>query len=78
MEDAHLLDTLRQIREDIKDGFQQVHVRLDALNGRLRETEANVAVLEDRATRDMTARVGGGLSLMVAAIGALYQYLKGH
>lgn len=78
MEDAHLLDTLRQIREDIKDGFQQVHVRLDALNGRLRETEANVAVLEDRATRDMTARVGGGLSLMVATIGALYQYLKGH
>ena len=64
-----LLDT-------IQDGFRGVHTRLDAINGRLRSTEQDIAVLNDRSNRDNTARVGAGASALVAGLGALWHWLK--
>jgi hypothetical protein len=52
-DDARELD---QIHQTLRDGFAGIHERLDALNGRTRAVETEVAVLKDRDTRDPTAR----------------------
>lgn len=55
--------------------------RLDRINGRLRETETRVAVLEDRETRELTAarslasRWGAGIAAIVS--GAVTYLLGG-
>lgn len=50
MEPTHLLEMLREVRTDLREGFDGVHDRLDALNGRTRQNEQDIAVLRDRAT----------------------------
>jgi hypothetical protein len=64
-------DWLNAMRQDIKDGIEGVHERLDELNSRTRKAENQIAVLEDRGHRDTTARVQG-LGGLAAAAGALF------
>ena len=58
----------------VERGFDQVLGRLDQLNGRVRDTEQRVAVLEDRDGRDLqaarmsAARWGGGIAAIIAGI----------
>jgi len=55
--------------------------RLDQINGRLRDTETRVAVLEDRDSRDVatarnvSSRWGGGIAAIVS--GAVSYFLGG-
>ena len=46
-----------RLRDDIK-GVQD---RLDLINGRMRQAESDIAVLQDRGTRDPGARWSAGL-----------------
>jgi hypothetical protein len=64
---------LDQLREQIRDGFAGTHARLDALNGRVRENETAIAVLEDRGTRDPAARWGAGIAI---AAGVAWEGVK--
>jgi ABC-type transporter Mla subunit MlaD len=51
MTEPVLVRELEQIRDSLRDGFSGVHERLDTINGRLRQTESAVCVLEDRSDR---------------------------
>ena len=57
-------DVLFQLlRDDIKEGFREVNERLDGLNGRVRMTEQEVAVLKDRGGRRTAAWGGAGVAV---------------
>jgi pyrimidine operon attenuation protein/uracil phosphoribosyltransferase len=71
LEREEFRDWLITIRQDIKDGIEGVHERLDELNSRTRKAENQIAVLEDRGNRDTTARVQG-IGGLAAAAGALF------
>ena len=70
------MSDLTILHDTIRDGFQGVHDRLDLINGRLRQTEQDVAVLHDRSSRDSTARVGAGVSAIMAALSAFWSWVK--
>lgn len=57
------LDRLYKLMDD---GFNGVHSRLDALNGRTRENEQDIAVLKDRG--GSAARWGAGASAALVAL----------
>lgn len=59
MTEPVLVRELEEIRDSLRDGFRGVHDRLDAVNGRLRDNESAVCVLEDRSER--TERILGAL-----------------
>lgn len=56
--------------ELIRGDIHGVHERLDALNGRTRANEQDIAVLKERspATKGEAARWGGGLGVGVVAV----------
>ena len=57
---------VEQIREDIRG----VHTRLDALNGRTRKTESDIAVLQERSGGTWLGAVAGGFTGGFTAVGA--------
>jgi hypothetical protein len=64
----------------LRDDIHGVHDRLDALNGRTRTNEKDIAVLQDRATqesKDPTARYGALGGIVAATGGILYHWFKG-
>lgn len=69
------MSELDRLYELMDDGFKGVHARLDQLNGRTRENEKAIAVLQDRGVRskDTTARVIGGGAAMA---GFMVEILK--
>ncbi len=70
---------LEAIRDVMTDGFAGVHSRLDTLNGRVRETEEMVSVLEDRSQRNETGigSLGDRLALLQTKGCAVGQVLHG-
>lgn len=46
-----LRDLMRDMKEEVRDGFKGVHDRLDELNGRTRKAENLLAVHEERWQR---------------------------
>lgn len=64
-------EAVRLIREDVKG----VNDRLDALNGRTREAEQQIAVLEERTSARAAALLGGGVGgVVIAAVEAVKWY----
>ena len=66
---------MQLIREDIRG----VHSRLDTINGRVRNTETEIAVLKDRGTektKDPAARWGAAGAIVAGALTALYQWVS--
>lgn len=74
-----MMGEMDRLYERMDRGFEQLNDRLDELNGRTRTSEQKIAVLEDRGVRssDPSARVGAGVSGLIAAVSALWSYLKG-
>jgi hypothetical protein len=69
----HALNT---ISVAVDRGFERVNNRLDAMNGQVREHGEDIAVLQDRGSRDMSARwgaVGNGAATAAVALWALLQ-----
>lgn len=66
--------------EYIREGIDGVHARLDALNGRTRTNETDIAVLKDRSA---DARKAGGLwgagagAFVGGVLAVLYQTFGG-
>jgi pyrimidine operon attenuation protein/uracil phosphoribosyltransferase len=75
LEREEFRDWLITIRQDIKDGIEGVHERLDELNSRTRKAENQIAVLEDRGHRDTTARAQGLGGMVASAAALLWQWL---
>lgn len=69
-DDTAILVELRYLRA----GVDGINARLDGLNGRVRENEIDIAVLQDRAAqtkseaRASAAKWGAGLGAFVAAL----------
>lgn len=57
----------------LRDDIKGVHTRLDHLNGRTREVEGKVKVLESERSSDPVARWGAGIG---AALSAALAYFK--
>ena len=53
--------------ELLRNDIHGVHERLDTLNGRTRRAEQDIAVLKDRGTHDVIARVVAGIGAALAA-----------
>ena len=66
------MDAQQQLLDErhvaIMDGLAQIHVRLDLLNGRTRESERHIAVLDDRSNRTNTVSISALSAVVVAAI----------
>ena len=69
-------DLFQRLRDDMKTGFSGIHERLDQLNGRVRDTETDVAVLKDRNGRRATIWGGGAGAGVVATVEAIRAYFK--
>ena len=52
----------------VMDGLAKIHVRLDLLNGRTRESERHIAVLDDRSSRTNAVSISALSAVVVAAI----------
>jgi hypothetical protein len=63
--------------ELLRNDIAGVHERLDELNGRTRVVENKVAVLEDRGSRDTTARVQGLGGIVASAASFIYAWFRG-
>lgn len=61
-------DDWKELKEDVSAGFAGMHRRLDEQNGRVRATEVAIAVLQDRGTRDPTARWTAAIGVFVVAV----------
>lgn len=75
--------TNEELAELMKDGFQGINVRLDALNGRTRlnseaivEIRAVAAERDKQGSKDMNARITAAAAGIVAGLGALWQYIQ--
>lgn len=55
------------LRQDMKEGFQRVCDRLDQMNGRVRHTETDLAVLKATVGRK-AAWLGGGTGAAIVAL----------
>lgn len=72
---------LTQLDQAVERHADRIVLRLDRLNGRVRQTETRTAVLEDRATQDLRiarqagSRWGAGIAAVVS--GALAYWLHG-
>ena len=64
--------TIDELKDILEAGFQGTHARLDALNGRTRQNELDLAILKDRAERGgwLGALTGGTLAGVVVGIKA--------
>lgn len=63
---------LDRIYERMDRGFVDLNERLDALNGRTRVNETDIAVLKDRSSSGVAAACGGGVAgAIVAAVEAM-------
>ena len=56
------MSELDRLYERMDRGFSELNMRLDAINGRVRENERTIAVLEAKSGSDPTARWTGGLA----------------
>lgn len=65
--------------EDIKAGIHGIHSRLDALNGRTRSAEQDIAVLRDRSniSKGSAAAWGGGISGLVVGLVEIVKWFTG-
>jgi hypothetical protein len=61
------------LRSDIRG----VHERLDGLNGRTRQAEQAIAVLQSQATKDPAARYSAIGAAAAALAGGIWTWLKG-
>ena len=52
----------------VMDGLDKINTRLDALNGRTRENERHIAVLDDRSGRSNAVSISALSAVIVAAI----------
>ena len=52
----------------VMDGLAKINVRLDLLNGRTRENERHIAVLDDRSGRSNAVAISALSAVIVAAI----------
>lgn len=74
--------TNEDLRDAIDRGFARMELRFDALNGRVRKNEQDVAVLQDRSDRaevemqQATAKHGTISAIVGAISGALTGFLK--
>lgn len=74
-------EDLREVRdlimERLEGGFTDLNDRLDALNGRTRQAERDIAVLQDRTTeaRNAGAKWGAGVGGIMAALSWLSQWM---
>jgi tetrahydromethanopterin S-methyltransferase subunit G len=83
---GELKERLSDMKDDIRDDIRGIHDRLDALNGRTRKNESDIAVLQDRdsADRQVAKRAGrnhgalwGGIIAGLAAAGRIVaDYVK--
>ena len=62
--------------DEVKAGIQGVHDRLDALNGRTRGCETQIAVLQDRSARDPAARWGAAGAFLAALAAGLANFFR--
>lgn len=73
MDNNELLQVLHMIREDQQSGFRGVHDRLDKLNGRVREAELDIGILQERSTKpDVLARIGTVIAGLIAGWSSLH------
>ena len=66
-----MLDTdelLAERHAAVMDGLDKINTRLDALNGRTRENERHIAVLDDRSNRANAVSIGALSAVVVAAV----------
>lgn len=77
MADPKTLEPVLVHLEYLRDGVDGINARLDALNGRTRRTEQDIAVLKDRADEGVRAlasakasgaKWGAGLGALLAAL----------
>jgi len=61
-------DEFERWMEVLRGDIKGVHERLDAINGRVRNTEQDVAVLQDRGARDNGARWTTGITAAGVAV----------
>jgi hypothetical protein len=65
---------LQALAKAMDSGFDGINKRLDVTNGQVREHGQDIAVLNDRGTRDTGARAGAIASGAVTAAMALWQF----
>lgn len=77
MADSKTLEPVLIHLEYLREGVDGINARLDALNGRTRQTEMDIAVLRDRAdgseravaaAKASGAKWGAGLGALLAAL----------
>ena len=71
------MSELDRLYERVDRGFADLNDRLDELNGRTRTAEQKIAVIEDRGTRDSSARWLGGLAMAGGILAELGKYMFG-
>ena len=52
----------------VMDGIEKIHLRLDTINGRVRDNEQRIAVLDDRSGRSNAVAISALSAVIVAAI----------
>ncbi len=66
---AEYREDLRRLDDTIREGFNQITCRLDAMNGRMRDSEVAIGVLQDRSeTNTKWARYIGPLVATLAGL----------
>ena len=76
-------DRMNVLHKLLDDGFSGVHGRLDRINGRVRDAESNIVVLqtqlaerEKAASKDPAARYTGIGAALAAGGAYLYQFFS--
>jgi hypothetical protein len=60
----------------MRDGFDGINARLDALNGRTRKNETAIAILEDRSPGRVGMMAGGAVSGAVMVLWQVIEWLR--
>ena len=73
------MDELSRLYERLDRGFDQINARLDVMNGRVREAETDIAVLNVAKGQGhgIAAAVGGGLGGVVVAVAEAARWFFG-
>lgn len=65
-----------RIEARMRDGFDGINARLDALNGRVRKNETALAILEDRSPGRVGMLAGGVVSGLVMVLWQMIEWLR--
>lgn len=69
-------DLFQLLRDDMKDGFREVCDRLDQMNGRVRHTEVEIAVIKATSARKAAWLGGGSAAAVAGLLEAIRSYFK--